>query len=264
MPIVRNGGADIYWEARGSGPPVLLISGLGSSLDLWARLDGALDGTFKRILFDNQGIGRSSDEPRPYTIEGMADVAAGVIDAAGEQSVHVIGNSMGGMIAQELVLRHPTRVKSLVLGCTTCGGRQGAAATREVLAMLSPNPALTREESFRATAGILYSPATPPERIDEDIAIRMRVRRTAEGYQGQLLAIRTWSGTFDRLSQIRVPTLVLHGTGDRLIPAENGRILAGAIPNAKLVLLEGAEHMMFADRFEPASRAVLEFLEKEI
>jgi 3-oxoadipate enol-lactonase len=261
MSLVESAGAKIYWEARGQGEPLLLITGLGTVLERWHRIGPPLSARFRTILFDNRGMGHSDVPPGPYSIEGMADDAAAVLEAAGAASAHVLGLSMGGMISQELALRRPGNVRSLVLGCTSCGGRASVLATREVGAALNPNPALTSEEAFWATAPYLYDASTPRERIEDDLGIRMRTTRTAEGYLGQLQAVRSWKGCHDRLGTINVPTLVIHGENDRLIPPDNGRILAKAIPNAKLVMIPGAAHMFLADRFEPARDAILTFLE---
>ena len=256
MPCVERAGLKLYWEVEGEGEPVLLIMGLGASSEHWFRIVPSLAARFRTIRFDNRGIGQSDAPPGPYSIEAMADDAAAVIEAAGALPAHVFGNSMGGMIAQELALRHPGHVRSLVLGCTTCGGRASVRAAKEVLAALEPNPALSREEVFWAAAHISYDASTDRARLAEDFAARASVRRTAEGYLGQLAAVRAWKGTHDRLGRIGVPTLVIHGENDVLIPPENARILASAIPGAQLVLLQGAAHIFLTDRFEPTRDAV--------
>jgi pimeloyl-ACP methyl ester carboxylesterase len=261
MPYTESAGADIYWEVQGQGEPLLLIFGLGGASDQWYRITPALSARFQTILFDNRGIGRSSVPPPPYSIEGMADDAAAVLDAAGVSSAHVMGNSMGGMIAQELTLRHPERVRSLILGCTACGGRAAVPATKEVRAALTPDPSLSREEVFWTTAWSIYDPSTPRQLLEEDLAVRLKVARTAAGYSAQFQAIRAWQGTLERLGTIRVPTLVLHGENDLLIPPANAEILARAIPGAKLVMLPGAAHIFLTDKLGPARDAILSFLE---
>jgi pimeloyl-ACP methyl ester carboxylesterase len=261
MPSVEHAGANIYWESGGQGDPVLLISGLGAVMEQWRRIEPALSARYRTIRFDSRGMGHTSVPPGPYSIEGMADDAAAVLDAAGIDSAHVIGLSMGGMIAQELTLRHPARVRSLVLGCTTCGGRAGVLATKEVGAALNPNPALSKEEAFWAVAPFIYAASTPRTTLEDDLAVRLRVTRTLEGYVGQLQAVRAWKGTHDRLGTIAVPTLIVHGEQDLLIPPENGSILARAIPGSQLVMLPGAAHMFMADTLEPARAAILAFLE---
>src|SRR4051794_19933491 len=131
MPYADNDGTRIYWEEHGSGEPLLLIMGLGYTLDMWYRTTPVFAEHYRVIVFDNRGVGRSDVPPGPYALSLMASDAARVMDAAGVESAHVFGVSMGGMIAQEFALRYPARVRSLVLGCTTCGGPQAVVADAE-------------------------------------------------------------------------------------------------------------------------------------
>src|SRR5215212_7863258 len=124
MPHTIREGIHLWWEEDGAGDPLLLIMGLGATLEWWARLRPSLTARCRTILFDNRGVGRSDVPAGPYSIPAMADDAAAVLDAAGVGSAHVFGLSMGGYIAQELILRHPGRVRSLILACTSCGGRE--------------------------------------------------------------------------------------------------------------------------------------------
>src|SRR5438128_2110773 len=124
MPYAIRDGTRIYWTETGAGDPLLLIMGLGATHEWWYRLAPIVSERFRTIMHDNRGVGRSDVPPGPYSIADMADDAAAVLDAAGVDGAHVFGASMGGMIAQELVLRHPRRVRSLILGCTACGGRE--------------------------------------------------------------------------------------------------------------------------------------------
>jgi 3-oxoadipate enol-lactonase len=235
--------------------------GLGATLEWWQRLIPVLSPRYRTIVFDNRGVGRSDLPPGPYSIAAMAEEAAAVMDAAGIASAHVFGASMGGMIAQELALNHPSRVRSLVLGCTACGGRHSVPADREVVAALGARAAMTREEAMWLMAPYIFDPGTPRERVAEDIAVRLRATVTNDGYFAQLAAIRTWPGTYDRLPRITMPTLVIHGESDRLVPAENGRIIANAIPNARLVMIPNASHIFFTDQLEASTEALLGFLE---
>src|SRR5579859_5674192 len=118
MAFVENQGARIYWDEQGTGAPILLIMGLGATSDWWWRTRPPLTARYRTIALDNRGAGRSDVPPGPYSIPQMASDAAAVLDAAGIESAHVFGVSMGGMIAQEFALQHPQRVWSLILGCT--------------------------------------------------------------------------------------------------------------------------------------------------
>jgi 3-oxoadipate enol-lactonase len=262
MPHVTHAGARLYWEEHGAGDPLLLIMGLGATLEWWDRVTPTFASRYRTITFDNRGVGRSDVPPGPYSISGMADDAVAVLDAAGVSSAHIFGASMGGMIAQELALRHPERVRTLVLGCTACGGRQAVPASREVAVALNARATMTREEAMWMMAPYIFDASTPKQRVAEDISVRLRSTVPNEGYFAQLQAIRAWSGTHDRLGGLAMPTLVIHGETDELVPPENGRIIARAIPGARLAMIPHASHIFLTDQFEPASTAILSFLEE--
>ena len=262
MPHVTHAGARLYWEEHGSGDPLLLIMGLGATLEWWNRVLPVVSARYRTIVFDNRGAGRSDVPAGPYTIAEMAADAAAVLDAAGVASAHVFGASMGGMIAQELALNHPARVRSLILGCTACGGKQAVPASREVAAALGARATMTREDAMWVMAPYIFDSSTPRERVVEDIATRLRATVTNDGYFAQLQAIRSWSGTYDRLAGLTMPALVIHGETDQLVPPENGRMIANAIPGATLVMLPHASHIFFTDQLEASSEAILSFLDR--
>jgi 3-oxoadipate enol-lactonase len=271
--LTRDDGVRIYWEEADVLPrphyfsassavkqPLLLIMGLGATLEWWWRLIPILAPRFRTIVYDNRGVGRSDVPAGPYAITAMADDASAVMDAAGMASAHVFGASMGGMIAQELALRHPSRVRSLILGCTACGGRQSVPARKEVGAALSARSNITREQAMWVMAPYIFDTGTPRALVAEDIAVRLGATVTNDGYFAQLAGIRAWNGTYDRLAGITVPTLVIHGETDELVPAENGRIIAKAIPGARLVMIPNASHIFFTDQLQSSSEAVMAFL----
>ena len=276
MPHLTRAGVRIYWEEEGreeherrdarapQRDPLLLIMGLGATLEWWNRLRPLLASRFRTILFDNRGVGRSDVPPGPYSIPMMADDASAVLDAAGVASAHVVGFSMGGCIAQELVLRHPARVRSLVLGCTSCGGRDAVPAAPEVRAALTSRANMSREEAMWTMAPYTFDASTPREVIAGEFALRLRATVSNDGFFAQLEAIRVWPGSLSRLGAVSAPTLVIHGETDQLVPPENGRILARAIPHATLDMLPRASHIFMTDQFEPASQAILAFLVQRI
>ena len=260
MPYALSDGVRIYWHEQGEGDPLLLIMGLGWASDMWHRATPEFSPKYRTILFDNRGIGRSDFPPGPYSISVMADDAAAVLDAAGVESAHVFGHSMGGMIAQELALRHPRRVRSLILGGTNCGGENVVRAQPEALGVLTAtvtNPV----DAFWALAPYIYDPSTPREKIKEDLEVKIRSFPSRESYLAQLQAIMSWE-SLARLNSIRVPTLVIHGETDQLIPIGNADILASEIPGAKLVKLAGASHVFMTDRPQEAARTILSFLQE--
>jgi 3-oxoadipate enol-lactonase len=259
VPFIDSQGARIYWDERSVGEPVLLIMGLGYPSDMWWRTRPVLDGHYRTIVLDNRGSGRSDVPPGPYPIPQMAADAVTVLDAAGVEGAHVFGISMGGMIAQELALEFPQRVRSLMLGCTAAGGKTAIRAEPEVTELLMNRGAMTPEQSALAAIPYVYDRNTARDRIEEDLAIRRGWFPKPEGYVAQLQGILGWE-SYSRLPQLNVRTLVIHGETDRLVPLGNGELIAGRIPGAKLVRLPHASHIFPTDQTAAANGAILEFL----
>ena len=181
MPIAENHGAKIYWDEQGQGEPVLLIMGLGWASSMWHRTRPVLAAHYRTIAFDNRGAGRSEVPPGPYLIATMAADAAAVLAAAGVEKAHLVGASMGRMIAQEFALQCPTRVRSLILACTTPGGPQATRAEPEAIQLLfrrDPDP----KERAEAAIPYIYDATTPRERIDEDLGELSRFYPSPEGF----------------------------------------------------------------------------------
>jgi len=258
MSFVENQGAKIYWDEQGSGEPLLLIMGLSYPSYMWHRSRPVLAQRYRTIALDNRGAGQSDAPPGVYSIVFMASDAAAVLDAAGVESAHVFGVSMGGMIGQEFALQYPKRVRSLILGCTAAGGPHAAKAEPAALQTLMRQD-MTPEESKEAIIPFIYDAATPRERIDEDMAIRMKWYPSPQGYGGQLQGIFGWEA-YSRIAQITAPTLIIHGETDRLIPPANASLIAERIPGAKLKLIPHASHIFETDQPGTAHHAILEFL----
>jgi len=261
MSFIENQGARIYWDQQGEGEPMLLIMGLSYPSALWHRTRPALVKLYRTIVLDNRGSGQSDAPEGPYSIAMMASDAAAVLDAAGVQSAHVFGMSMGGMIAQEFALQYPRRVRSLILGCTAAGGPTAVRAEAEVNRILMSR--MDPEEAALAIRPYVYDAGTALEKVEEDLAIRRKWFPTAQGYLGQLQAILSWE-SYSRLDQITAPTLVIHGEGDRLVPPGNGKLIASRIPGAKLVMIPHASHIFATDQTEATHRAVLGFLAEQM
>lgn len=275
MPKTRVGDIELYYEEHGQGDPLLLIMGFATDSTGWALQTPAFSPRYRTILFDNRGVGRSDKPAGPYTIHQMADDAAGLLDVLGIARSHVVGLSMGGMIAQELVLRHPERVDRLVLAATypepdeeiertrtfTLGQMGGSiTATGEVRVDLS---AMNPLALFQHLLPLVFS----PEFIASDLAKLMPLFAgglqygfSMEAILGQMEALMGHKAT-DRLHRIAAPTLVLAGDADRLIPPANSDILAANIPGARLVKIPGGTHGFNIEHVDAFNQAVLEFLE---
>lgn len=261
MAYAVNQGVKLYWEEHGSGAPVLLIMGLSFTHEMWFRVLSAFIPRYRVILFDNRGVGSSDVPPGLYSIPKMATDALAVLDAAEVSAAHVIGASMGGMIAQELALRHPERVRSLVLGSTSHGGllaRWPHFRYRPRGIRWSKASRLEREN---ALIPLLYAPATPRARIEEDFQVRCQCKWSQRGFLGQFAGILTWS-SYLRLTRLKIPALVMHGAEDHLVPPENGRVVASRIPGAEFLLIPNAGHIIITDQPEAAMDAILAFLAK--
>ncbi|HZW36394.1 MAG: alpha/beta fold hydrolase [Deltaproteobacteria bacterium] len=262
MPHTDAPGFRMAYEVRGTGFPLLLVNGLGSDRREWLAQVPAFAPHFRVILFDNRGSGESDTPPGPYATGEMADDAVALLSFLGVERAHVLGVSLGGMIAQEAALRHPGRVERLVLACTTPGGDVSERPPPEALAAFLRTPGGDREEDLRRTIPFLYSGRfrrEHPEEIEGFIARRLSAPSSPEGYTAQLAAAVGHSAG-DRLKGIRALTLVIAGTADRLVPPVNSRRIAERITGAKLVLLPGAPHRLFAENAEAFNREVLEFL----
>jgi 3-oxoadipate enol-lactonase len=261
VPYVQNQGTKIYWNEQGTGPPVLLIMGLSFTHDMWFRVLPILSKTYRAIYFDNRGMGRS-DAPRgPYPMKRMAQDAAAVLDAAGVSAAHIIGASMGGMIAQELALRHPQRVLSLILCCTSYGGLLARWPSLSHAPRDLPLAADARLQRELALIPLLYSPSTPMDLIEEDLRIRAQCNWSNRGFWGQFSGILLWN-SYRRLPRIKVPTLVVHGADDRLVPPVNGRVVARRIPGARFELIPNAGHILVTDQLQACAALMLDFLSK--
>ena len=267
MPQTTGNGINLYYEVHGEGEPLLLIMGLSLNSKSWFRTLPVLSEYFKVIVFDNRGTGLSDKPNSPYSIEQMAEDARCVLDAAGVDTAHVYGISMGGMIAQRLALKYPSRVRSLVLGCTTSGGVYHVQPGADVsMLMLSRGSSVaTPEEMAWATAPILYSQSfieNQRELVAEDIQKRIEIPVLPYAYILQLQACLTHD-TSNEIEQIAVPTLVIHGDEDKLVPYQNGLTLAEKIPNAEFLTIQGAGHIYVTEANDLVNEKVIDFLKKQ-
>ncbi|MBI5288575.1 MAG: alpha/beta fold hydrolase [Chloroflexi bacterium] len=262
---------DLYYEEHGdaNAEPVLLIMGFTMNAGAWAAQVPALSERYHVIAFDNRGAGRTTQPDGPYTMRQMAADAAGLLDHLGIASAHVIGISMGGMIAQEFAINYPERVRSLVLACTTPGGPRSAGYQQmmdsgaEALEAESLE-ALMTPERLQESMLLAFTPeylASPGPAFQQMAVTTLQFPQTLEGMKGQLMAIREHD-TFDRLSRITAPTLVIGGTDDMLVDAANSPILAERIPGAELHMFPGLRHGFNVEDPDEVNARILEFLAK--
>ncbi|MEM0232915.1 MAG: alpha/beta hydrolase [Candidatus Nezhaarchaeales archaeon] len=260
MPKVRVGDVNIYYEIKGEGNPLVMIMGLAGNLDWWdPKMISEFSKHFKLILFDNRGAGRSDMGQKPFSIKLFANDTVGLMDALGISKANVLGFSMGGMIAQELVLNYPERVEKLVLCSTFCGARRGVLPPPQPVPLddLAENPRKVME--FMAKTIFTEEFINNNPQAFEDMIQRMlKAPITKEAFIQQFYAIMQFD-TYDRLPQIKVPTLIVHGKKDILLPVENATILASTIPNAKLLILEKSGHGL-AEEIDEAIAAIIDFL----
>ena len=256
--VLREDGAKIWWDSHGEGPPVLLIMGLAYPAEMWFRLLPGLSEHHRVLRIDNRGAGHTGDVVgAPYTVEMMAADCLAVLDAAGEQAAHIVGISMGGLMAQELGLSFPERVRSLVL-MATHPGIAHAVLDPEAIALLGSRGSMTPEQAAEASIPFNYAPTTPRPEIEQDWARRFPLATTPAGYAAQG-GTAFWSG-LDRLPTMTVPTLVLQGELDRLVPPANTETIARLIPGAKLVTIPDANHLLTTDQPDRVLAELLDFL----
>lgn len=249
--------ARLRWESTGTGPPLLLIQGLGYPSAMWFRVLPLLARRFEVITFDNRGIGGNAGLPIDgLTIECMAEDAASVAAASAEEPMTIVGVSLGGIVAQQLALAHPHLVDRLVLASTHTCDAHGVAADDDVLEMYATRSQLPPDEALRASVPYAYAPDTPSGLIEEDLACRTRHPVDAEVTAAQLAAARRFEGTWMRLPDLAAPTLVLHGDGDRIVPPANADVLAERIPSAELRWIRGGGHNLFSERAADFAQAV--------
>lgn len=274
---------NIYYEIHGEGKPLLLIEGLGYSSWMWFKQIPAFSREYKVIVFDNRGVGNTDKPDIEYTIEMMADDAAGLLKVLGEDSAHVLGVSMGGFIAEELALRYPHIVRSLVLVSTSFGESNRMPLASNLwngfvkLLGLMPDVlefsgkgsvpminsfGLSPEKRIRYGLSLAFTPEyfeTHTEEVDRIVDWRLANPQPSYAWKRQLIAGMSFDAA-DRVCQIKAPTLVITGSEDRIVPPEVSMRLAERIPTSKFAALEGTGHLLFIEEAEEFNSIVLNLL----
>lgn len=263
MPTVRANGIDLYFERQGSGEPVLFISGTGSDLRLKPNVfDGPLAQRFDVVGYDQRGLGRSEKPDRPYTMADYGDDAAALIEALGWPRAKVIGVSFGGMVAQELVLRHPDKVGRLVLACTSPGGAGGASFPFHQIEHLTGEARVRHMLPIADTRHDAAWAAAHPAVVEQMVQLGSVDPYADEPGRAmgahRQLAARADHDTWDRLGQIACPVLIAAGRYDGIALPETQARMAGRIAGAKLAFFEGGHMFLIQDR--AAWPAIIDFL----
>jgi len=274
MPTVPVRDVELYYEEHGSGDPLLCVMGFATDSTGWLMQTPVFAEQYRTIVFDNRGVGRSSKPTGAYTIHEMADDAVALLDHLKIDRAHLLGVSMGGMIAQELVLRHPERVRGLVLACTF---PEPDAATEEQRTIIFTQmggsitdggemkidfTALDPMSFFQHLLPLVFNPSfiqTELPKLMQMFAGALQYGFSIEAIMGQMQAIMGHKST-DRLASITAPTMVITGDADRLISPANSDVLAKSIPGAKLVTIPGGSHAFNIEMPDLFNRAVLDFL----
>ena len=249
----------IAWERRGSGPPVALIHGLGYARWGWEPVADPLAERFEVVLLDNRGIGESDAPPGPYTCAEMAADVLDVLDDAGIAHAHVVGTSLGGMIAQELVLMAPARVDRLVLVCTTPGGPNAVPMPSRTVELIAAAPSMEPLVALRRFVENALAPNPPDEIVDRILAHRIATAQPPVAWAAQAAAGASFDA-WQRAPLIGTPTLVLHGTQDVVVDPANAALLGERIPAARVELFEGCGHLLFWEQPARFVDVVGEFL----
>jgi 3-oxoadipate enol-lactonase len=265
VPRVRVGDTQLYFERHGSGEPLLWVTGLAISGAVFEPVLSHYTDRFECVVYDNRGAGRSAVPLWPTSMPQLAGDAVKLLDALGIDSAHVYGVSMGGMVAQEMALRFPERVRGLVLGGTSHGGpRAVRPALRELRVLAGNLSGLSGDRRARMVAAALFSPAfrrEHPERVEELLRYFFSHRARTRGRMLHWWA-SLYHDTVAQLHRIAAPTLIFHGAEDRLVPPINAQLLAQRIPDAEVAMIGGAGHAYVWEEPEEARDRFLEWWER--
>ena len=265
MPKVKVGDINIYYEIHGKGEPLVMIAGFTMSTAFWFKAVPVFSREYRLVVFDNRGAGQSDKPDVPYTIDMMTDDLAGLLDAIGIDSAHIFGHSMGGAIAQQFALRYPRRVRGLILASTGFGGPHAVINNNpEVKPFFERMPSLPLKEVVMEWLRLFWIQDfidNNPGFVQELIAKITEHPTPPHGQMRQGQAIASHN-TYERLPEIKAPTLVITGDADILVPAENARIMASRIPGAELVILKNMGHHFMFEAEDESNRVMLDFLRR--
>ena len=262
MPIAQIASLKLHYELIGKGEPLVLIRGVGSNADHWYAQVPVLSNRYQLLVFDNRGIARSSDPGGPLSIRDMADDTVALMEAVGIKRAHVLGYSMGGMVAQEMALNYPEKVNGLILVATDCGHTLRIKARPEVIRLFDDMISLGTPESKLAAARCLFATPTlehKPEVIERYNEVSLRFPASPEIMRKQWAAFKQHDAC-SRLPDMVSPTLILTGSQDLLVPPQNAEVMVQRIPDARMVAIDGGGHLFLIEQPELFNAAVVDFL----
>ncbi len=266
MPRASVNGINIYYQVHGQGEPLVLVTGLGADHSTWFRQLPAFRKHYRVITFDSRGVGRTDIPEQPWDLKTMAEDAVGLMDHLGIDKAHILGLSLGGMIAQEIAINHPERVKKLILASTDPGKGDPNDMHPEMMKAFGLRDASDKLD-------IRQVDVTRSTKAMISLSFNKRLYRwlmpflargyiksaSAEGFLKQLEAISDHD-RLDRLHLIKAPTLVITGTEDKIISPHQSEVMASTIPNARLVMVQGGSHAWNFEMSGRFNREVLAFL----
>ena len=262
MPFANSDGVRIHYELQGSGEPLVMLAGQATDHHGWDDVYPAYAESHQVVLLDYRGTGQSEmPTTPPYSTRLFARDVIAVLDECGFERAHAFGISFGGRVGQWLGIDFSDRLGGLVLGCTTPGNAHGVKRPDDVVAFFA-NPPADPDAAFRKRMELMVSPAFYDSHPEWVAATRERRARASLPVEISELHEEASEGhdAWDNIPEIKAPTLVIHGTDDRLNATGNGPLLASRIPGAELHLVKGARHMFFVEFPDESSEVILDFL----
>jgi 3-oxoadipate enol-lactonase len=265
MPYLRTRVLELYYEISGQGEPIVFIGGLTSTVLSWKYQQRELQKYHQVVLFDNRGSGRTRIlKPQQLSMQLFANDVYDLLKGLGIKKAHILGASMGGMIAQVFAHSYPECCISLILCCTACGLETGVKAQPEIVQIMLNRHGITEEDAERRALQAVAHPSSFQKRkelLEFYLQTKLSFPHPAEEIARRNEAIRDFDFC-DKLPEIIVPTLIMHGAEDRLVPVGNAEILAQRIPNAELILIQNSAHIFFIEEFEEFNMCLSDFLRR--
>ena len=267
MPKIEVNDINIYYEVHGEGFPLVMITGSAADVNWWIpETIESLSHFFKTIIFDNRGTGRTDKPDIPYSIQMMANDTIGLMDALLIQKAHILGVSLGGMIAQEIAINYPEKIERLILCCTGCGGSKAVIPSNKIIRMMTTVRNKTPEKFVDTLVNVCLTDNFKKNNPGFVAAYKERAMEyviSLKSYQHQMQANMSFN-SYIKFKRIKASTLIMHGKEDVVVPPGNAEVLVNKIPNAKLVMLDNTGHLIFQPEPEKVVNTTKDFLTEKI